>query len=116
MKTLVFTLGTLFLTTSFTPVKPTPHLQQQNQRRVAGYVFHQGNARDITLILVRTQSGWKCINYYMEDPIVRVYEGQMGDGERLVPLNPNNNLALTYNFTHYVSTPQGTAYLNINSY
>ncbi|MGV3609847.1 MAG: hypothetical protein ACO1N0_02790 [Fluviicola sp.] len=118
MKTLVFTVSLLTLSTlssSYSTIHPLLK-EQQGQRLFRGYVFHQGSSREITLTAVQTQYGWKCVRYDMRDPITTVYNnGQMyGDGERFIALNPNSQLATTYNFTHSVSTPQGTAYLNMN--
>lgn len=37
-----------------------------------------------------------------------------GNERRAVPLNPNNQYAVSYNFTHYVETPYGQAYFRAN--
>jgi hypothetical protein len=92
--------------------KDSQSLSVQSEKTFNGYVSNQGSFREIRLVCIQTQRGWQLKKYFMDEPFVR-NNGYFGE-DFLIPLNPNNKMATNYNMTHYVNTPQGTAYLTIH--
>lgn len=84
-------------------------LQKEQQRKTAfGYCLRRGEFVEAQVQYNVTPNGLQPDIAYVQGQ--RIYL----NGARFTPLNPNNEMAVKYNFTHYVSSSAGTIYVIIN--
>ncbi|MDP2112664.1 MAG: hypothetical protein Q8K69_01255 [Bacteroidota bacterium] len=62
----------------------------------------------------KTQQGYVPIRYYFQNVGGRELKGNFYKGDSFTPLNPNNQYAKQYNFTHTIKVPAATVYLTLN--
>jgi hypothetical protein len=84
------------------------------QNAVRAYLLYQGQFVEGTISLQKTQYGARPVNYDFSGLANRQTSGQFYPDSQFIPLNPNNQYAVKYNFTHYISIPNlGTAYVTL---
>jgi len=108
MKKVIFMLGLLFGLNTFASIHLNSSTRINNQqRRVAyGAVFRQGYRIQAQVQFTITEDGKQIDVIYIDGQRVNVFPDT-----RFIPLNPNNDFAKKYNYTHTVSTNQGTIYV-----
>jgi hypothetical protein len=80
------------------------------QNVVQAYVLRNGSFVQGTITVQQSSYGLKPINFSF--PGYDRGSGSFYPGDKFVPLNSNNQYAVKYNFTHYISLPNfGTAYV-----
>ena len=95
--------------------------QQEYQRdSKIGYIEHRGRREwiQVTIIFEKQegQEKWKATKVsdggqFSQDPAYRYSPNTMDSP--IMKLNPNNPIAVKYNYNYYVDTPWGTAYFNL---
>lgn len=81
------------------------------------YMYQGGNWHTGRIVIEQTQNGYRLISYNFSDVSTfngQPLQGRFYDGERLTPLNPNNELAKKNNFTHYIEIQGIRAYIVAN--
>lgn len=97
---------------------PTTNLaDQQTSYCTYGYIATKDGYRDVSIRLLQTQTGYMVERWEISNRSTREQRYNIGVGgqARLIPVNPNNKIASSGNFTHYFSTGYGNVYLNINT-
>ena len=115
MKTLILLLGLNFNQQVISFKEATAQeISEPQQNAVRAYLLFQGQFVEGTISVQRTQFGARPINYQFSGIAARQTSGQFYPDSQFVPLNPNNQYAVRYNFTHYISVPNlGTAYVTM---
>jgi hypothetical protein len=115
MKTLILLFGLNFNQNVIPTIgKTASEISEPQQNAVRAYLLYQGQFVDGTIGLQRTQFGARPVNYQFAGMANRQTSGQFYPDSQFVPLNPNNQYAVRYNFTHYISVPGlGTAYVTL---
>ncbi|MFV8327631.1 hypothetical protein [Flavobacterium sp. ZS1P14] len=98
-----------------TPIKPCSEYLQSNTYEA--YMYHNGNWNKGRITMRQTENGYVLSTYSFSD--IYTINGQQLSGnfyadQRLTRLNPNNDLAKNYNFTHYVDIQGVKAYIIAN--
>lgn len=118
MKKILFSvlIGVLPITTFSKRSIPIEKIIGQ-QNYVKAYVSYQGQWHTGYIYYEQTQYGTK-LTQYRFDTIYLVngqsLSGNLGGNERFTTLNPNNPLAVKYNFTHYIDLQGVRAYIISN--
>lgn len=75
------------------------------EKYITAYTFIKGRWYEGTIYYTQKSNSYELFNYFFKDA-PSIYgsglNGKFQDNERFVKLNPNNELAIKYNFTHYV--------------
>jgi hypothetical protein len=109
-----FLLITLWLgfTSFIYPKMESNNKEDYQQYAVRAFLLFQGSFIDGTINVQRTQYGLIPTSYYFSGIVNRQTSGSFYPNTAFMPLNPNNQYAVKYNFTHTVSVPNlGTAYV-----
>jgi len=94
--------------------------QQYQQDSKTGYIEHTGRREwiQVTILFEKRdgQNNWRAIRVndrgeFSQDPRYRS-SGNMMDSP-ILKLNPNNPVAINFNYNYYVETPWGWAYFNL---
>ena len=124
MKLFFISISFLYLTSSFTNFsKETSNsinsiLKKQEYFKVDGLVVIQGQYKSINLTFISINgyiglSSWRLNEGFSEGTPQQLRNLPIyGDGgqKKATPLNPNNQMAIKYNYTHLVETFYGPAY------
>lgn len=122
MKKLLFILSFLFISNSFLVNAKSSYTI--NKSRVSfqqtvyeAYAFHNGYWHKGRISINQYQNGYQLVSYSFND--ISNYNGQplsgnFYQGQQLIRLNPNNELAKANNFTHYVEIQGLKAYIIAN--
>lgn len=118
MKNFFFSMlvAILPVTTFLNPVEHLPNAVYQS-RSIKAYINHQGQWHTGYIYYEPQQNGIRLTNYQFDTMYTvngQSFSGNLGGNERFVPLNQNNNLARTYNFTHYLDLQGVRAYIISN--
>ncbi|MFH6951447.1 hypothetical protein ACHRV6_23370 [Flavobacterium sp. FlaQc-51] len=87
------------------------------QSSYEAYAFHNGSWHTGRIYIRQNQNGYQLISYSFNDLYMFNSQPLAGDflqGQRLTPLNPNNELAKRNNFTHYVNIQGINVYIIAN--
>ena len=114
MKKILFILLASILTMSFT-TKSTPIKTEISQESsIEASIFAKGQWHRGYIKYQQNQNGYTLISY--EFSTLETYNGtgftgNFGSGARFITLNPNNEYAKRFNFTHYVDIQGLRAYI-----
>lgn len=78
------------------------------------YIYHSGNWHTGKIFINQNENGYRLESYSFSDVFIgngQRLEGSFIGGEELIRLNPNNELAINNNFTHYVEIMGLNAYI-----
>lgn len=87
----------------------------QKTYMVVGYSFATSSPTEVLLTLDNRNGTFVLLRWSVKQQSnPRLPSKDDGYGERLIPLNPQNAMAVNYNYTHVVKATLGDVYLNIN--
>lgn len=93
-------------------IAPIASYSQNGNQTAHGQLLYQGNFYRIDVTVENTQSGDVATFYRVVDQIRYGLPQQGVCNSQIITLNPRNQMAVNYNFTHYVTIPNyGDVYL-----
>lgn len=82
------------------------HVNEDQQRKtVYGQLLTQGQFVRAQVQYIIKQNGIECDIAYVNGERIELYR------QKFKPLNPNNEMAVRFNFTHFVTSSKGTIYV-----
>lgn len=115
MKKILFILLASILTTSFTTKSNPIKTEISQESNIKASIFAKGQWHNGYIRYQQNQSGYTLISY--EFSTLETYNGTGFTGQfldrqaKFTALNPNNEYAKRYNFTHYVDIQGLRAYI-----
>ena len=115
MKKILFILLASILTMSFT-TKSTPiktEISQENS--IKAFIYSKGQWHTGYITYQQTSDSYVLISYSF-NTLEKCYgcghlNGSFADSQKFNPLNPNNEYAKNYNYTHYIDIQGFRAYI-----
>jgi hypothetical protein len=118
MKKIIFSIYIGILPITTFPNFTEPILKYVNQSNsIEAYMSYQGNWHTGKIYYEQSQYGIKLLQYNFETINTLTGRGLRGsfDGnEKFIALNPNNDFAIKYNFTHFIDLEGLKAYIISN--
>lgn len=118
MKNILFVfLCTFSVASDVSSKNPLYHYQEPREYQVKGYFNYQGSFKEVWLTIAIYPSREygsikRAVSYTLgRDVYIHGISNSGGCNSDIYTLNPNNRLAIDYNFTHYVDTQLGKVYL-----